>query len=115
MKNQLKRKLRSHSGETFAETLVALLVAALALTMLAGAMAASSTLVSKSREKLDRYYSAEEEALNAESSDTGNPVGKEGSISIRESSGTLNLTYDIIYYMNDEFSQNPVISYKIKD
>ena len=115
MKKQLRRKLKGRSGETFAETLVALLIAALALTMLAGAMAASSGVVTESRAKLDRYYAAEEEALNAESSDTDDSVGKEGTISIRENSGTLNLSYDIIYYMNDEFSRNPVISYKIKD
>ena len=56
--NTVMNKLRSRSGETITETLVALLISALALVMLAGVIASSSRIVTRSRAKIQEYYSA---------------------------------------------------------
>ncbi len=56
--NCMLRKLKSRSGESIAETLVAVLIAALALMMLAGAINASSNMITKSKNLLNTYYTA---------------------------------------------------------
>lgn len=50
------KKLRSTSGESIAETLVAVLIAALALLMLAGTVNSSSRIITKSQTNMERYY-----------------------------------------------------------
>ena len=53
---KIRTKLRSPRGETLGEVLVALLVAALAITMLAGAIGVSTRLVQKSKVVMNDYY-----------------------------------------------------------
>ena len=50
------KKLRSTSGESIAETLVAVLIAALALLMLAGTVNSSSRIITNSKTNMERYY-----------------------------------------------------------
>ena len=50
------RKLKSSSGESIAETLVAVLIAALALLMLAGTINSASRLITTSKSALETYY-----------------------------------------------------------
>lgn len=57
-KDSIKNKLRSRAGETITETLVSLLISALALVMLAGVISASSRIVNRSKAALDAYYDA---------------------------------------------------------
>ncbi len=64
MKHEIRNKLRSRAGETIGETLVALLIAALALTMLAGSMAATSKVVERGKETVNKYYDSMENAIN---------------------------------------------------
>ena len=52
----IAKKLRGSVGETLSETLVALLIAALALVMLAGAVTASAVSMKRSRSRIDEYY-----------------------------------------------------------
>ena len=63
-------KLLDQAGESIAETLVALLVSVLALTMLAGAITTSSNIVKKSKDKLGAYYT-QNESLVEMSSESG--------------------------------------------
>ena len=56
LKKRAKAKLRSRKGETIAETLIALLIASLALLMLAGAVSAASNVVTKSKNAMISYY-----------------------------------------------------------
>lgn len=97
----------SQAGESIGETLVALLIAALALVMLAGAVAASSGIITKSRNKLDAYY-------NANEADRGvvkmSGSGTRNTVEIRASD--LSQDAGIIYYQNTAFGQTPVIAYK---
>ena len=55
MKSMLS-KLRSRAGESIGETLVALLISALALVMLAGAVSSAAGIVKQSNEAMGRYY-----------------------------------------------------------
>lgn len=52
------RKLRGRTGESIGETLVALLISALALVMLAGAIASATGIVTRSNEAIRQRYSA---------------------------------------------------------
>jgi len=56
MKTKIVNKLGSRSGESISETLVALLISALALVMLAGVIASSARIVTKSRDSMKTYY-----------------------------------------------------------
>jgi len=56
MINMLKRKLISQAGESIGETLIALLISALALMMLAGAVSTGMRIVTNSKNKMDDYY-----------------------------------------------------------
>ena len=53
----IRNKLQTNKGESLAETLVALLVAALGITLLAGGVAASVRVISTGRDSIARYYS----------------------------------------------------------
>lgn len=59
MLKRIAAKLRGRGGETFAETLIALLISSLALVMLAAAISASSRIVTTSRTTLTAYYADE--------------------------------------------------------
>ena len=56
MGNKVRNKLRSTSGESIAETLVAVLISAFALLMLAGTVNSASNLITKSQDSLKTYY-----------------------------------------------------------
>lgn len=57
VKENMLRKLKSTSGESIAETLVAVLISAFALLMLAGTVNTASNLITKSQAALQTYYS----------------------------------------------------------
>ena len=57
MLNRIMKKLRGIAGESIGETLVALLIAALALLMLAGAVSSAGKIVTRNRENMKTYYS----------------------------------------------------------
>ena len=61
MIKRVKQKLKSDVGESIAEVLIALLIAALALTMLASVISTSARMISQSKDKLENYYAANEE------------------------------------------------------
>lgn len=110
--NKLKNKLNSQTGESIAETLVSLLIAALAILMLGGAMNAASGVVTRSRDKLDVYYSANEESNGVVKIAGG--TGVEKGITITDSSGAISQqSFDVIYDCNEEFSNALVVSYKL--
>ena len=103
-----KKKLRSRAGETLAETLAALLIATIGLTMLASMITSSARLITKSRSVLSDYY-AENNKLE-------------------ERSGDVTVTFEIVvaypgtdiaqetarvsYYENQTVGASPVIAYK---
>lgn len=55
MKKRIAAKLRGRAGESIAETLVAVLISALALVMLAGAISAAANVITRSRTAVNEY------------------------------------------------------------
>ena len=66
------RKLRSRAGESISETMVSVLIAALSLVMLAGAVTSASNSIAKSKEKLNAYYDVNEMLVQKSVSNSGN-------------------------------------------
>ncbi len=100
------KKLKSRSGESIAETLVAVLIAALALLMLAGTINSSSNMITKSSSALDAYY----QANNA----VENRTDSAGSSTVTVSDGgTAWITCSADIYENDELGSTPVTAYHV--
>lgn len=55
MKKRIAAKLRGRAGESIAETLIALLISALALVMLAGAISSAANMITKSRNWVNNH------------------------------------------------------------
>lgn len=104
--SKIRKKLRSRSGESIAETLVALLISSLALIMLAEAMSASSGVIKKSRDKLGEYNTNEESMVKASGS------VRTGTVTIKDASGNTLNSYSVNYYINSAFGKTPVVEYK---
>jgi hypothetical protein len=56
MLRRIRNKLCSCAGESIGETLIALLIAALALLMLAGAVSSASRIVTRNKAAMKSYY-----------------------------------------------------------
>lgn len=114
MMEKLIKKLHSRAGESIAETLVAVLIAALSLTLLAGAISTSTSVIKKTREKLSDYYDdcsgTGDKGVAWMSAESGTAL--EDGIALSMADVTYPIKYDITYYINGEFSQAPVVSYK---
>jgi len=123
MKKKLINKLKSQGGETLAEVLIALLISALALTMLAGIISASGKIVLGSMDKMKTYLSAENQIVSYDAED---PVSSaEGTLTLyikkngsdtkckltEQNAGT---DVDIVFYKSDVLGKIPVVSYKVK-
>ena len=117
MKSKNIGKMRSQVGESIAETLVALLISALALMMLAGAVSSGMRIVTNSRIRIDEYY----QVSNA-------MVARQDNSPIDSQSITGELTVSITnllpssdpparakYWKNEQISGVPVIAYTKSD
>lgn len=113
------KKLKQNTGETLTETLVALLISVLALTLLASMIASGNRITAKSAEEMNAYY-AKSNSLAASSS-TGITT-LNGTVSIKQKVGNNyngfcltpgNSSYNVKFYVNDSFSNTPVVSYKV--
>lgn len=125
MKNWISKaraRLCSQAGESIGETLASLLVAALALTMLAGAMTTAGNVVTQSRDKLDSYYDKANSVVQKMSGleIDGNKVTiANGTVTITDTdnSSTYNgETHQIKLYSNrEQFGGIQVAAYKRSD
>ena len=115
-----KEKLKSRSGESIAETLVALLISSLALVMLAGSISAAVHIVKKTRDKLDQYYAANEYIavlggdIKSSDSEYASKTGK--TIEIYKGSSTGNagnkvFSGNVTVYENNVFNKYHVQAY----
>ncbi len=107
--NALRRKLRSKRGETIGETLVALLISALALVMLAGAISSTANMINASDKKMGEYYSGD--AALAEHSG-GDPSGNMVVTIQSDSDANINNDYSVHFDTNKAFEAKPVVAYK---
>ena len=101
--SSIGKKLKSRGGESLTEVLVSLLISAVALTMLASMISASTGMVKQSREKLDDYYTNN----NGLVTHTGTSVS-----GFAEFSTEVGKVYDQVSYLeNDESIGHAVIAY----
>jgi hypothetical protein len=61
MMKRMMKKLKNQAGETISEVLIALLISALGMMMLAMMITSTGSGVTKSREAMEKYYSADSE------------------------------------------------------
>ena len=113
MEKMIKR-IKNNHGESLTETLVAILVAGLAMALLSGMISTSVKLTSNSSRDIGRYYDQDKEVALKE--DAGKLEGA-GTLIIQEKNGetTYNIgknSISVNYYMNTNATKKPVISYK---
>ncbi len=102
LKSSLSKKLKGTAGESIAEVLIALLIAALALTMLASVISTAARTITRSKQQMDAYYAANEWLSAHASSDTDafwTVTVKNGSKRVYLISESENLTVN--YQIND--------------
>lgn len=112
--NKLLHKLRSQSGESLAETLIAVLVIALAMTILAGMIGAAGNMVKTSEVKMNEYYESNRK-LETFSEESGNAT-----VNITASGEAASTTENIEsvtvgYVINRVFSDHPVVAYRLAE
>ena len=105
-------KLRDKSGESIAETLVAVLIAAFALLMLAGTVNTSTNLVLKSQKLLsdseDGYY------VKNNAMEKRDESSKENTITITITGGADEpMSENANLYINNKFDNNQIFVYDI--
>ena len=113
----MRRKLRSRAGESLTEVLAALLVSALALTMLAAMISSSGKMIQKSEDKMEDYIAADRALVQKEggTSDTvtasfsvdGNPM--------KLSDENEESFFKVTCFQNTEFGGDGIISYKVTE
>ena len=120
MKSRVTQKLTSQTGESIGETLVALLISALALVMLAGAVSAGMRVVTSSKEKMDGYYMVNNAVVARETSaPTINGTAASGfgqgslTVKIPNFLPAVQPMPTAAYWKNEQLSGVPVIAYSI--
>ncbi|MCR5136625.1 MAG: hypothetical protein K6C12_05950 [Oscillospiraceae bacterium] len=114
-----KRKISNQWGETIAETLVALLISAVALVMLASMISSSSSVITRARDRLSSYYD-NMELMNRETTSTANEyVYGSSNLSVQDldSSASDKIVFKdakipVNYYGNTAFSKTQVVTYR---
>jgi len=128
MKERILKKLRGNSGESLAEVLIALLIAALALTMLASVISSTAKMLTRGKLKMSEYYKANEVvAAQKDAAPAADEPGAPTPEPPKYTTFTLNDESDatteyylfdssknsVSYYENDKAGDdNKVVSYK---
>ena len=112
-----RKKLGSRAGESIAETLVALLISAVAILMLASMITTSSDLIHRSTKAFDDYYAANnvltDRAADAKTGTTSVSLQSSGSAVALVGNTTDDASISVDYYSNASApSSKPVIAYK---
>lgn len=116
MTDRIRAKLRSKSGESIGETLVALLISALALVMLAGAISSAARMITLSKDKLSKYYKADKQVVEhiapAEGDDDKLITTGSIQVNVQDQTGNIIQTHSgLTYYSNAQYANKPVVLY----
>ena len=111
------KKLRDYKGESIAETLVALLISALALTMLAMAITSASNIIRTSRDTISSYYKGNEALVTMSGTLPTGVTSGNGTVIIEDKTSGIapisNQSISVNYYENTLFGDdNKVINYR---
>ena len=110
---ELSRKIRDNRGESIAETLIALLVAALGLLLLASAINSTSKIITTSNKKIKDYNDGELIAVKQDVDDD-TLVGTITFNNEKLSYDNDSIYLDIDVFINDVISKNEVVSFTKK-
>ena len=111
-----RKKLSRRAGETLTETLVALLIAAIAITMLASMIMTSTEMIQRSKKAFDAYY-AQNNVLSEHPSDRGTGATAKLVSGAGDTARTIQLENGSdevavkIYENSEAPSKTPVVSY----
>jgi len=108
---KLFKKIKNNYGETIGETLVALLVSSLALVMLAGAIATTSGIITRSSDRIKEYYSRNEAVINMNSGAYESGV----KLTIAGEAGASDVKQDVLVSIGENSvlnNSNPVIVFR---
>lgn len=99
------QQIKNKKGESIAETLVALLIAALGILLLASMIMSSSNIISRSKTAIDEYVNAENKLVSDMANRT-DAKGK-GSITMKTQTGQVKLSEidssgKVDYYVNEK-------------
>ncbi len=111
MRRKLNDRLRSQGGETIAEVLISLLIAVLALMMLAMMISSTVSMVTRSKDRMDEYYSENEELELQNNPSSDEPI----TITIKTAASstiTVEETPNVVLYENTAFNKS-VYAYRI--
>ena len=110
-KQRASRKLRNNAGESIGETLIALLISALALVMLAGAISSTARMITKSDKQMGKYYAGDKKLVQQTEAEEGLlTVGITGE---NETFATTETHMDVKWFQNDAFANKPVVAYSL--
>lgn len=115
MKKRIRKKLHSSSGESIAETLIALLISSLALVMLASMISSTSNMLSQSKIAMNKYYTEINKLAEQSDSrtDGSEVVVTDGTAVIKDEGGKDQLApTEIRIYTYP--AQKTVVSFQIK-
>ena len=110
---KIAKKLRSQTGESIAETLIAVLVIAVALTMLAAMITATANMVKKSEKKMDEYYTANAALETLSGGNSSNSISINISTNSSEGGSSSIESVSAVYVENRVLSK-PVIAYRLQ-
>ena len=113
--NKIFAKIRKTNGESIAETLVALLIAALGLLALAGAINSALNIVERTNRAMEKYVDGQKYVITRSASISGDnfTVDKTGSLKI--TIDELNkMNYTVVAYINNTLNKIDVVSFRIK-
>ena len=107
------KKIRNNNGESIAETLIALLVAALGLIILASAINSTSKIITTSNNKIKEYNEKDKIVVQQKvETDTTAGTISFNNEKISYESGSIDI--DIYIFKNDVMNSNEVISFTEK-
>ena len=122
MKKKWIAKLNSRTGDSIAEVLVALLISALGLVILASMIISSTRMISSSRDKMERYYEANNilESQSGESSASGavwiwHVSEEDTSSAVKFHVSQTNNSIPLEFFMNDSLGNISIEAYKKKE
>lgn len=115
----INRKISNQRGETIAETLVALLISAVALVMLASMISSSSSMITRARNRLSVYYEKTDKMNRKATEDNSEYVSDFSNLSVQDQdqSASEKIVFKdskikVEYYGNKVFSKTPVVTYR---
>ena len=111
---RLSSKLKSTAGESIAEVLIALLIAALALTMLASVISTSARIITSSKAAMNAYYQ-KRNGLDAGTSTSGTPLTLQITKKLRSDSAPGERSIGVKLKQDQESTIISVNPYSISD